>query len=312
MIRKDALAVIGGGVALASTPRLAGAQSLTTVRIGSVAADSYAEPYYAQDLGLFTQGGLSVELSSFPNGAALAAAIIGGSVDAGVGDATEIANGVAHGVPFAIIAGGGLYDTKAPTTVLCTAAASSITNAKELEGQTVAVISLVSLQSNALKAWLTKGGADLSKVKLIEMPFPTMGPALTRGTVAAAMLSEPLITGLGSSIRPLGKVYDAIAPRFLISQWFTTRDWLTKSPDAAKRLVRIAYETARWANAHPDLSAPILSKYTKIDLERIRAMKRATYATSLDPKYIQSVLDVAAQFKAIEHPTKATDLIARI
>jgi NitT/TauT family transport system substrate-binding protein len=312
LIRKEALALIGGGVALASAAQPARAQTLTPLRIGSVAADSYAEPYYAQDLGYYTQAGLSVELSSFNNGAALAAAVIGGSIDAGVGDATEIANGVTHGVPFVIIAGSGLYDTKAPTTLLCAAASAPIATAKDLEGQVIAVISLVSLQSNALKKWLTNGGADLSKVKLVEMPFPSMGPALIRGTIAAAMLSEPLITAFGTSIKTLGKVYDAIAPHFLISQWFTTRDWLSKNPDVAKRIVRIAYDTARWANAHPDLSAPILAKYSKIDLDRIRAMKRATYATSLDPHYIQPILDTDIQFKALERPVKASELIARV
>ncbi len=311
MRRADAVALIGASAAALAYPRRARAQA-TALRIGSVAADAYAEPYYAQDLGSFARAGLNVELSSFPNGAALAAAVVGGSVDAGVGDATEVANGVARGVPFALFAGCGLYSTKAPTTLLCVAKDGPVASAKDLEGGVVAVISLVSLASTAVKAWLTNNGADLAKVRLVEMPFPLMGSALARGNIAAAFIAEPALTAVKADVKILGKAYDAIAPEFLISDWFTTRTWLERNGDAAKRLTGVIYETARWANAHQDQSAPILAKYSKLDLDRVRAMTRALYATALDPRMVQPVLDAATKFKSLDRPFKAAELIVRV
>lgn len=311
MKRAQAVALLGATAAAAALPRAARAQGLP-IRIGTVAADAYAEPYYAQDLGSFARAGLNVEITSFTNGAALAAAVVGGSVDAGVGDATEVANGVSHGVPFVLFAGCGLYSTKTPTTLLCVAKDATIATAKDLEGSVVAVVSLVSLQSTAVKAWLANNGADLSKVRFTELPFSSMGGALTRGTIAAAFIAEPALTSVKPDVKVLAKAYDAIAPEFLISDWFTTRDWLARNADAAKRLVQVIYDTARWANAHQDLSAPILAKYSKLDLDRVRAMTRAVYATSLDPKMVQPVLDNAAKFKSLDRPFKAADLIARV
>jgi NitT/TauT family transport system substrate-binding protein len=310
--RSRVLGLIAAGAAV--LPRPARAQSTPLkLRIGSVPADTYAGGFYALDLGLFDKAGLSVEITPFANGAAMAAAAAGGSIDIGVGDATELANGVSRGLPFVLIAGGGLYSSTAPTTTLCVAKSSAIARAAELEGQTVAVVSLVSLMSSAVKSWLTQNGADITKIKFVEMPFPQMPAALSRGTLAAATLSEPIMSDATSNdAKIFAKPYDAIAKQFLISDWFTTRDWLGKNPDVAKRFVGAIYDAARWANAHHDDSAAILSKYTKVDVDRIRRMNRCAYATSLQPAMVQPVLDTAFKYKALESATNAASMIVRV
>jgi NitT/TauT family transport system substrate-binding protein len=309
--RSEALGILAAGAAL--LPRPVWAQSgPVKVRIGSVAADTYAEGFYALDLGLFDKAGLSVDITPFSNGAAMAAAAAGGSIDIGVGDATELANGVSRGLPFVLIAGGGLYTSSAPTTTLCIAKSSTIGKASDLEGQTVAVVSLVSLMSSGVKSWLTQNGADIAKIHFVELPFPQMPVALSRGTVAAAALSEPIMSGaLAADAKVLGKAYDAIANQFYISDWFTTRDWLAKNPDVAKRFVGVIYDTARWANTHHDESAVILAKYTKLDVDRLKRMNRCIYATDLRPAMVQPVLDTAFKYKALETATNAAAMIAK-
>lgn len=309
--RSRALGIIAAGTAL--LPRTAAAQTAPVpVRMGSVPADTYAGGYYALDLGLFDKAGLSVEVVPFTNGAAMAAAAAGGSIDVGIGDATELANGIGRGLPFVLIAGGGVYSTAAPTTTLCVAKSSTIARAADLEGKTVAVVSLVSLMSAGVKSWLTQNGADVTKIQFVEMPFPQMPGALSRGAIAAATLSEPIMSdALAADAKILGKPYDAIAKQFNISDWFTTRDWLSKNPDVAKRFVGAIYDAARWANAHHDDSAAILAKYTKIDVDRIRRMNRSGYATDLRAAMVQPVLDTAFKYKALTTATQASTMIAK-
>jgi NitT/TauT family transport system substrate-binding protein len=309
--RSRALGVIAAGAAL--LPRTASAQSAPVpLRVGSVAADTYAGGYYALDLGLFDKAGLSVEITPFANGAAMAAAAAGSSIDVGIGDATELANGISRGLPFVLLAGGGVYSTTSPTTTLCVAKTSTIAKAADLEGQTVAVVSLVSLMSAGVKSWLTQNGADITKIKFVEMPFPQMPGALSRGVLQAATLSEPIMSdALAADAKIFGKPYDAIAKQFNISDWFTTRDWLVKNPDVAKRFVGAIYDAARWANTHHDDSAAILAKYTKIDVDRIRRMNRSGYATDLKASMVQPVLDTAFKYKALGTATVATSMIAK-
>lgn len=309
--RAQALALVGAGIAGAALPVRAGAQTVP-LRAGAVAADTFGEAYYAADMGFFKAAGFDAEVTTFPNGAAMAAACAGGSIDVGAGEATELANGIARGLPFLIIAGGALYSSDAPTTLLCVQKTGPYRQAKDLEGQAIAVISLVSLNATAVKAWLVQNGADLGRVRFIELPPAEMPGALARGVVAAANFGEPVLTAAAADILPIGKPYDAVAKQFLISDWFTTRDWLARNPDAARRLVAVIYQTARWANEHRDLSAALLAKYTKMDLDRIRGMRRTAFATSLDRRLIQPVLDVAARYKQLPREFNADELIARL
>jgi NitT/TauT family transport system substrate-binding protein len=312
--RSEVLGVLAAGAATAALPRPVRAQNAPIkLRMGSVPADTYAGGLYALDLGMFDKAGLSVEMFPFTNGAAMAAAAAGGSIDVGVGDAIELANGISRGLPFVVIAGGGMYSTNAPTTTLCIAKSSPIVKAADLEGQNIAVVSIVSLSSAAVKSWLTLNGADITKVKFVEMPFPQMPAALSRGAIAGACLSEPIMSdATATDAKVFGKVYDAIAKQFLISDWFTTRDWLTKNPDVAKHFVGAIYDAARWANAHHDDSAAILSKYSKVDVERIKRMNRCLYATDLQPSMIQPILDTAFKYKALTTATSAASMIVKV
>jgi NitT/TauT family transport system substrate-binding protein len=251
-------------------------------------------------------------MTTFSNAGEIIQAAAGGAIDAGLADMIQLGNAVNHGLPYGFLAGGSFYSTNAPTTVLCVAKNSAVKTAKDLEGQTVAVVALTSISSLSVQEWLRNGGADLSKIKIFEAPFSTMAPALVRGTVGAAFIGEPFLSAAKNDVRWLGKAYDAIAKQFYIQAWFTSRDWVAKNPDAARRLVRAAYESARWANGHHDESATILSKYSKLPLERIESMTRAVFATSLDPRMMQPVLDVAAKYKIIDKPLAASDLVLKL
>jgi NitT/TauT family transport system substrate-binding protein len=307
--RREVLA-LGAGLAATLLPTALRAQA-ATIRIGQNPTDTFGEGYYAADNGAFEAAGLKVTVSTFVNGAAQAEACAGGAIDVGLGEATELANGIARGLPFAIFAGGSLYNTTAPTTALCVGADSRVRAARDLEGRTIAVPALVSLSSMSVKAWLAQNGVDLAKVHFVELPQSAMAAAIVRGTIAAAHIGEPSLSGAGSTLRHLATPYDAIARQFQISDWFATRDWLKANAATVKVLVGVIYQTARWANEHTDASAAILAKYAQMDLDRIRRMTRTRYATTLEPRLIQPVLDTAFTYGGLPRALRAADLIVR-
>lgn len=298
---------------LAGVPLRSGAQSQPIkIRIGSAAVETYAEPYFALDEGFFTKAGFDVEITTFPNAGAIAAAAGGGAIDVGMLDMIQLANAFNRGVPYVFFAGGALWNSAAPTHFMCVAKGSPIRSGKDLEGQTVAVTALKSISEVAAREWLRATGGDPDKVRILETTFSVMPAGLSRGTFAAAFIGEPFLSSAGSDVTRIGKPYDAIARQFYIGAWFTTRDWAAKNPEAARRLAQLVYQIARWANGHHAESAPILAKYTKLDVERVQAMQRTTYATSLDTKLMQPVLDAALRYKLIDRPTAAADLVVRM
>jgi ABC-type nitrate/sulfonate/bicarbonate transport system substrate-binding protein len=69
-------------------------------------------------------------------------------------------------------------------------------------------------------------------------------------------------------------------------------------------------EAAVYVNAHPTEAVPLLAKFSGTDPARIARMHHSAYATSLDPKLIQPVIDICARYKTIPAAFDARAMIA--
>jgi NitT/TauT family transport system substrate-binding protein len=291
----------------------ADAQSEFRVRIGTSTSDVNAGPFIAQDAGFFKKAGINAEITILPGAGAMAAAVAGGAIDVALTDSIVLANAANRGIPIVAIAGGGMYERGRSSTVFLSVAKDApFKTARDFEGQKIGVVSLESLSGIAVRAWLAKNGADVGKVLFVEMPFATMVSALQRNSVAGAFLGEPYHSQAAADVRDITDAFGAMADRLCITEWITTRGWMQQNPDGAKRLVRAVYDCAKWANEHPDLTAPILVKYAKVDPEKIATMRRVRYATDFSPGLIQPEIDAGVKFKAIARATNAADLIMAV
>jgi NitT/TauT family transport system substrate-binding protein len=159
--------------------------------------------------------------------------------------------------------------------------------------------------------WLAQNGADVTKIRVVELTFAEMAPALERGTVAAAVITEPALSNalkIGN-VRSLGDPYLAISQQFLLSGWFSTTTFVQKNPDLVRRFQNAIGEAGRWANQHHDESAVILAKYAKLEVSAIREMGRGVFTDQLRASDIQPELDVAAKFGIIPKPMSAADML---
>lgn len=204
--------------------RPAHAQTAPVIRVGANPNDPYAEVYYAQDGGFFTKAGLSVDISTFPNGGPIVTGVAGGALDVGMSNPPQLAAAIEHGVPFVFFAGSALYNSSAPTSGICVSTTSSMRDIKDFAGKVIALSSLKDSLNLATDEYLRKGGIDIAGMKYIEIPFGEMGSALARGTVDAAVMVEPALTIAVDSgeARVFGHPFDAIGSRLLASGWFTT------------------------------------------------------------------------------------------
>ena len=305
--RSQALAVLAGGFVAAQSGSL-GAQTLVPIRIGTSLSDPFLEPYYGLDQGFFSSNGLNADVQALSNGAAIMAALLGGSLDVGNTDLIQLANAYNRGADVAVIGAGAIYDSSKPTISLCVNKNSPYNTAKDLEGQTIAVPNLKSTGGIAISEWLVRSNVDLTKIKFFEMLFSEMGPALTAGRVAAALNGEPFLTDAKNDIRRIANPYDYVAKNFYTGVWYGRKSWLNANAATGKAFVKGLYTTANWANTHQADSAVIAAKLTKLDVQKVRSFVRNTFATSLDAKYAQPLLDLALKYKLIEKPTQARDL----
>ncbi len=275
--------------------------------------DDAAEAYFGSDMGIFKKMGLDVEIMPFTNGAAIAAAVATGALDVGFSNLVSVANAIGKGVPLSILAPAALHLSDASTSGLLVSKDAPLATAKSLDGKTIAVNGLKNITQLSAQAWIDKHGGDSATVKFIEMPMPQMPVALREKRIDAAVAAlsiDPTIGTAAAQERVLGDAYDGIGPRYLVTAYFSSKDWVAKNPVAARNFALAMRETAIWANANHEKSALILAKYSKMPIDLIRHVTRATYAEILDPKLIQPLIDSAVAYKMVSKPLAAEDLIS--
>lgn len=293
---------------------------MSSIRLGVAQGDPYSQGFYAADMGFFQRAGLDVELQMLGGGAPVAAAVAAGAVDIGVSTPIPLANAVEHGIPFTIVAPAGtnsFISTAAPNTVqhqdaqVIVAKTSSIRGPRDLVGQTVALNALRTLGELTWKMWFQEAGVDLSTVKIVEMPFSEMGPAVERGTIAAAQTTEPALSAAlrDYNVRVINVILSSLPPEFLIAVWFSTQDYARRNPETVARFYDTMIAVAKWANTHSRETGDILAKYGKLDRGLVGTMNRCVYAERLRAEDVQATLDPAAKYGLIPQPIAATQLI---
>jgi len=310
MNRSDLVRSCAALLAVTSLPRRAGAQAaLPTIRIGLVTADTYAEAFYGDEAGIFRSNGFAVDIKPLGNSAAIAAAMVGGTLDVGVGSPSQVAAARENGLPFYFFAPSALFAAEAPTTVLMVAKNSPVSRAADLSGKTIAVENLKSLPQLSVSAWMLKNGVDPAGVKYVEIPTFSMAGALEGGRVDAAVIGEPGVAAARPTCRQIASPFEAIARRFYISAWFSTKAWLDANPALARRFVTAIGQTAVWANAHQKETAVILERVTKMQPEQLVSMVRARYGEKMDPSLMEPLLGLALKNGLLPAPISAKEMI---
>lgn len=309
MKRSHLLAIAASMLAVPAGPVYA-QTGMLKMRVGSVYVESGAEANYAFDQGFFRSAGLDVELVAMPNGGTSTAAVLSGSIDAGLSNVSTIASAYARGLPIYLLAYSAVYSAAAPTTVLVVAKDATLRSARELNGKNVGVVTLHDLMQAAVQRWFDQNGADSTTISFLEIPNAAAAAALEAKRVDASVVQEPVLTEVKASVRAFGQPYDAIGKRMLITGFGANKAWVDANPLAAQRFVAAMRATAEWANRNQRATAAILSDLSKIPLEVTTTMNRSVFATAPDITLLQPVIDTAAQYKVLPRSFPATELYA--
>ena len=309
MIRLATLLV--AALAVLSNAAAAQIPSLVTVRCASNAADDVTPVLYAQRSGLFAKAGLNVELTRMNSGAAVSAAVLGGSIDIGKSSLLPIITAHSRGLPLVLIAPGELWLSSEPISGLVVLKNSPVKTAKDLTGRNVAVVALKDLTDTGMRAWVDGNGGDSQSLHVVEMPSAAVLAALTEGRIEAANISNPFFTNVVASgkVRVIARPDDAIAKHFLITAWFTTNDYVQKNRSIVDRFAQVVRQAAAYTNRHHAETVEMVSAFSGMDPAILSGMTRATIADRVEKRDIQPLVDVAAKYKVIDHPFDAQELI---
>jgi NitT/TauT family transport system substrate-binding protein len=291
--------------------RPADAQAPAVIRVGGNADDGITPLLYAMQNGSFRTAGVDIQLAASASGAAVAAAIAGGSLDIAKASMMALISAHARGINFKVVLGNTIFSSGAPTTELCVLKGGPIQNAGDLTGKTIGVISLGALDMLGTQALIDQRGGNSAAVRYVEMPQGSMLDALERGRIDVATLSNPLLADAmaGGKIAVWGIPFSGISNRLMISAWFCSDDYAQRNADTVKKFAVVIRSAQAYANTHHAQTLPLLAAYAHLDSNVIRNMDRNIYATSSDPSMIQPAIDVAVKYKVIDKPFAASELI---
>ncbi len=289
------------------------ASELVTVRIASAPDDDITPVLYAQKMGLFQKAGLDVQLQRASSGAAIAAAVAGGSVDIGKSSMMALIAGYERGLGFTLIAPSGLYTSEDPSALLVVAQNSPIRGAADLNGKTMPTTALRELMEVGTQNWVDRNGGRSESIKFIEMPGSAFPAALDDGRVDAATALGPILQGLlrTGRYRVVAHPLDAISKRFLIAAWFAKSDYAVQHRSAVQRFAAVLKNASLYTNSHHDETMALFAAYSGMDPTTVATMRRAVIAPALDPKEIQPLIDVSAKYNVIKKSFPAGDLLFR-
>lgn len=248
--RRIFLAAAGAAVAASPANAVATADPVP-VSVGIPPGYMGAIVDYAQAVGYFKAAGLDVQTSILNSGAIIATAVAGGSLDFGAVNVGSLASARLRGLPLRIVAPAALIPPGPSGDALLVTKSSPIRTAADLDGKTVAIVALKTIEHAAFLAWLDKHGGDPKGVKMFEMPLPDMVAALDSNRIDAAITVEPFTTKALATERDLTlSVDDALPLPVLTFAICGSEPWLDANTATALKFAGAISAAAVWGKGH--------------------------------------------------------------
>jgi NitT/TauT family transport system substrate-binding protein len=295
----------------ASGARLRADPALTSVRIGSSTDDAARPIIYAAQSGLFKKAGLDVEIVKLSNGAAVAAAVAGGSVDIGKGSALTPILAYAKGLPITITSNLANYVSDAPNVALIVKRDSPIATPKDLAGATIGLNGLQDQNALAMYSWLEQNGVDLATIKFVEVPSAASLAAIDAGRIDATVALEPVFSSALASqrYRVLAYPWNALGKRYTEAVTFATTAWVAAHPGTIDTVNRVLRDAGAYVAAHEDETKPLSAQFAGLDPASLTNFRPGERGIAMLPSELQPTIDAAARYKLIAKAFPASDLI---
>ncbi len=282
-------------------------------KLGYMRIVDNAALFMAVEKGFFKAEGLTLETVPMAGGAVILQGVTSGDLQFGWTNVISLYQAHVEGFGFKLIAGGatnvkGTNDTHA----ILVGKASPIKHAKDLQGKTVAVNTLNNIVHLMAMAWLDKNGADSSKVKFVEVPFPQMEPALVGGRVDAASVHEPFVTASVEKgvARVLAHPWGEVVPKFLIASWFASEKWIQRNKSEAEAFVRAINRGIDAIHADLDGTRKAMIKWAGLKPELASKIALPVFEKGISLKDVQVTIDLTHKYKLIARPFQAKEVVS--
>lgn len=299
-----------------------GAQATTAqeepvpVKIGVLGIAADAPIWLGMEKGYFEEEGIEVTTEvSGAGGSAFVPALLGGDLDVGAGGADGAIQAMAKGLDVKILAQDGApvshghtaastEDTDHITLAVMSKEGSDVRTLKDLEGETVAAITVSGLQYLCVQRAMELAGADPKKVKVLETPLPDMIPAMETDRVGAAVLLEPFVTqAKAAGANVVSYACEEALPGVIQGAYFVSGEWARQNPQVAEGLANGLVRANRYAQENPEEVRRVIAENTKIPPEAAERMALYPFPAPEErpqPNTLGAIADLMVRYGHIE------------
>jgi len=256
-----------------------------TVSVGVLPIADVAPLYVGMKEGFFTAEHIVVQPKMFQGGAAIASAVVGGSLDFGFAAAVNMILAKAQGLPVQIVANG---DNAAQTasqawSAIMVSGSSPITSVKQLAGATIATNAVDGVNELAVDGILLKNGVNPSSVHFVVLNFPDMPAALSSGHVQAVSDSEPFVTAIkAQGGRVISPLFEGYLPGMTVGTYIASTNEINQQSGVVQRFAAAIQKSLAYSQAHPSVVRQIIPTYTSITAAVASKMTLPTYDSVLN------------------------------
>jgi NitT/TauT family transport system substrate-binding protein len=291
-----------------------GEQQTETLKVGVIPIADVAPLYLGMDKGFFEEEGLKIEPQLAEGGAAIVPAVVSGDYQIGFSNTTSLIIAASKNLPIQIISQGVLAG-ETPEQAwdgVVVPKGSDIKEIGDLEGKTVAVNTLNNVSQVVVNTALKEAGADYTKVKYVEVPFPDMNAALESGRVDAAFQVEPGYSGaLAAGGRNIVNAYEEMAPNYTVATYFASKQYIAENRDVVDRFRRAIAKSLDYASQHDDEVRAIVGTYTEIPKEVLDKMNLPIWKSDLNQPTIEQTAAAAKEYGFIDEEPSIDELILK-
>ncbi len=257
-----------------SVPNIVLGQGMPKVRLGSTASQDVIGALYGVHAGVFQKYGVDVEHEHMTGGAAIMAALVGGSLEIGKVAIFDIIRAHAKGLPIVMEATAEIYHAEYPDAALVVAKNAPYKKAADLNGKTFSSPGLHDFFATADMAWMDANGGDSRTAKFVELPGAATVAAIAAGRIDAASIAKPVLTDAVQSgaCRILGYSMSVFGKQFCATGYVATTAYAQANPDVLARFRNGLTEATAYSNAHIPEMIPLIVQLTGLEPQVIAAM----------------------------------------
>jgi NitT/TauT family transport system substrate-binding protein len=241
----------------------------TTLTMAETPGAPFGFVSYGVQRGHFEDAGIDLQVTVNPGGGtSTVPALLQGDFDVMGLDLVSALTTIEAGLPLRMVSAGSATSDEAEGdfSAVLVKPDSPIQGPEDLDGVRMGVNALLNVNELYIQSTLEEQSLPKSAISPIELPFPDILAAITRGDVDAGIVIEPFATiGQAQGLRVVDRPWHAIKPGLQIGTMVMTEQKVAEDPEVAERFARAVQATADDVRADPAAFRAALPKLIEID-----------------------------------------------